>query len=92
MRPLFYDWPCSLEKDISGNIVVTPFYMDSCTCIASTRDAAEAAARQCIRTFVVGEVDITTPDPPSISAEAVSGRVIYIRVDVMSSGPSEAVS
>ena len=70
------------------------------TRIASTRDAAEAAARQCIRAFVVGELDGTSPDPPSIPPDTISGRVIYVRVDVLSSGPvdvmpsgpSEAVS
>ena len=84
--PFFYDWPCSLEKDIAGNFIVTPFYLERCTRIASTRDAAEAAARQCIRAFIVGELDSTVLDPPSLPAEPASGRVIYVRVDVMSAG------
>ena len=98
--PFFYNWPCSLENDTFGNFIVAPFYLERCTRIASTRDAAEAAARQCIRAFVVGELDGTSPDPPSIPPDTISGRVIYVRVDVLSSGPvdvmpsgpSEAVS
>ena len=62
------------------------------TRIASTRDAAEAAARQCIRAFVVGERDGTAPELLSIPAEPVSGCVIYVRVDVMSSGPVNVMS
>ena len=90
--PFFYDWPCSLENDISGNFIVTPFYLEHCTRIASTRDAAEAAARKCIRAFVVGERDGTAPELLSIPPDTISGRVIYVRVDVMSSGPVNVMS
>ena len=83
--PFFYDWPCILETDISGSFVVTPLYLEGCRRDAKSEDRAIESTGQCIRAFIVGSADGPRLLTSSASeVEALSGKAIYVRVDVMS--------
>jgi len=85
LAPFFYDWPCVLEMDASGSFILTPLYLAGCRRASKTEAKAIADARQCLRSFIVGE-----PGSPSLlthtesEVQPISGRTIYLRVDVMS--------
>jgi len=80
----YYDWPCTLEIDGLGNFVVTAFHLEGCRSVSETEELAVEAVHNCIKSFVAGKVGSDAKLAKADPIQALSGRVITIRVDISS--------
>ena len=80
----YYDWPCSLEIDRSGNFVVTAFHLEGCRGVHETKELAVEAVRTCIQSYVAADVGSDDKFTKAEPVEAISARVIGISVNISS--------
>ena len=80
----YYDWPCSLEIDRSGNFVVTAFHLEGCRGVHETKELAVEVVRTCIRGYVAGDIGSDDKLIKAEPIEAISARVIGISVNISS--------